>query len=393
MTDPWKAESLTIVYAQEPLPAKVRKSIFLAGPTPRDEATPSWRPDAIQQLRDLGYDGHVLVPEDRETWNNDYLNQVEWETSALNMADVIVFWVPRNMKNMPALTTNIEWGVWGASGKVVFGAPDTAESVRYMKWQCDKLKVPSFTTLRETLGHAVKTIGEGAPRAGGEAKVPLHVWNNETFSGWYKAQRRAHNRLEDARVLWTYFTGEKRDTLFAWAVQVDIFVAEENRNKKIEFVLGRQDIASVVLFYKSEEETYIIMVREFRSPARTSDGFIVELPGGGVEGSTLETALKELKEETGFALEEGRLSLVGKKQLAGTFSAHFCSVYAAELTKQEFHQFFDRVGEVNGEDMNGGDDEERAYLTINPLSDLIHGTSNDVDWATLGMITTAIGKK
>lgn len=342
----------------------------------------------MKLLRDLGYNGHVFIPEPRGAWSKDYQGQVEWETSALNMADVIVFWVPRDMDKMPALTTNIEWGLWVDSGKVVFGAPDKAESVRYMKWQCDQFKVPMFSDLKGTLDHATKVIGAGALRVGGEAKVPLSVWENDTFKGWYKAQKKAHNRLEDARVLWAYYTGEKRDTLFAWAVQVDVFVAEERRNKRIEFVLGRQDIASVVLYYQGEDDTHIIMVREFRSPARTSDGFIVELPGGGVDGSTFETALKELKEETGFALEAHRLKFIGRKQLSGTFSAHFCSVYTAELTKHEYNQFMSRMGEVNGED-----DEERSYLTINPLSALIQGTTSDVDWSTLGMITTAIGKK
>lgn len=37
---------MTVIHALQPL----RKSIFLAGPTPRSEDVPSWRPDALTRL-------------------------------------------------------------------------------------------------------------------------------------------------------------------------------------------------------------------------------------------------------------------------------------------------------------------------------------------------------
>lgn len=33
------------------------------------------------------------------------------------------------MKTMPALTTNVEFGAWADSGKVVFGYPENAEGI------------------------------------------------------------------------------------------------------------------------------------------------------------------------------------------------------------------------------------------------------------------------
>lgn len=50
---------MQVIHALQKLP----KSIFLAGPTPRDKNTPSWRPQALEILRDMGFGGPVYVPE------------------------------------------------------------------------------------------------------------------------------------------------------------------------------------------------------------------------------------------------------------------------------------------------------------------------------------------
>ena len=42
---------------------KGEKSIFLAGPTPREKDIISWRNEAIKILENLGFDGIVYVPE------------------------------------------------------------------------------------------------------------------------------------------------------------------------------------------------------------------------------------------------------------------------------------------------------------------------------------------
>lgn len=87
---------------------KNEKSIFLAGPTPRSLDVETWRKSAISILKNLGFDGVVYVPElehDNRTFNYD--NQVWWEREALHTANTIVFWIPRDMKTLPALTTNI----------------------------------------------------------------------------------------------------------------------------------------------------------------------------------------------------------------------------------------------------------------------------------------------
>lgn len=114
---------------------KGEKSIFLAGPTPRGKEIESWRNDACKYLEENGFDGIVYVPE-YSTWKPkaDYVDQAAWEREALTNASVIVFWIPRELPNMPAFTTNVEFGYWLHSGKVLYGRPDSASKIKYLDW-------------------------------------------------------------------------------------------------------------------------------------------------------------------------------------------------------------------------------------------------------------------
>ncbi|HXA63320.1 MAG TPA: nucleoside 2-deoxyribosyltransferase domain-containing protein, partial [Streptosporangiaceae bacterium] len=90
-------------------------AVFLAGPSPRDPAVPSWRPEARRLLRERwAGSGRLIVfdPEHRHGVFDDYTGQVEWEERCLHLADVVLFWVPRELSTMPAFTTNVEWGMW-----------------------------------------------------------------------------------------------------------------------------------------------------------------------------------------------------------------------------------------------------------------------------------------
>ena len=114
---------------------KNKKSIFIAGPTPRDGSVKSWRTTACEKLNELGFDGVVYVPE-YSTWKpkTDYVDQAMWEREALTSATVIMFWIPRCLYDMPAFTTNVEFGYWLHSGKVIYGRPDDASKIKYLDW-------------------------------------------------------------------------------------------------------------------------------------------------------------------------------------------------------------------------------------------------------------------
>lgn len=130
-----------------------KKSIFLAGPTPRGENVISWRTEACQLLENLGFDGVVYVPE-YSNWKpkTDYVDQATWERVALMKATVILFWVPRKLPDMAAFTTNVEFGYWLHSGKVIYGRPDDASKIKYLDWlyQTDYHQEP-YTDLESLL--------------------------------------------------------------------------------------------------------------------------------------------------------------------------------------------------------------------------------------------------
>lgn len=142
---------MNIIYAKEEISTAKKPVVFLAGPTPRSVNVKSWRPEAIKLFGELGFEGTLLIPEDRNGLILDYGNQVEWEEEGLIRADCIMFWIPRNIDTLPGFTTNIEWGTWHKSGKVILGAPQGAPKMRYIRYYANKLNIPNTYHLMNTI--------------------------------------------------------------------------------------------------------------------------------------------------------------------------------------------------------------------------------------------------
>lgn len=380
---------MQVVYAHEAPPEVVHASIFLAGPTPRDAAVASWRPDALRLLAERGFAGVVFVPEPRDgAWVRDYEGQIAWEEAHLHMADVVLFWLPRALGSMPGLTTNDEWGAHRHTGKVVFGAPPTAEKVKYQRYYAEQLGVPGSTELAGTVDAALAMIGEGAERRGGERCVPLHVWRTAAFRAWYAALVAAGHRLDGARLEWLCRSGPGRRWLFLWALRVDVHVAGEDRNKRSEVVIGRPDVAAVVMYRRGEgpEDARVVLVREFRSAVRNARGFVLELPSGSSFDESVApvgVAAAEVREETGLQVDAGRLRAVGSRQVAATLLGHHAQVFAVELTEDELAWLAEHAGV-----MRGAGHGERCWVEVRRVGELLAG--DEVDWSTLGMILAVL---
>ena len=147
---------LEVVYAHETW-EKTLSCIFLAGPSPRNDTHYNWRMEAIALLSKFHFEGAVFSPLPRDgNWLSDYDLQVTWELTYLNRADSIAFWIPRDMVNLPGFTTNVEFGMFLKSGKIVLGYPIDAPKMRYLHAIAVMEDVPIRTTLEETLACAIE---------------------------------------------------------------------------------------------------------------------------------------------------------------------------------------------------------------------------------------------
>jgi len=154
-----KESTVEIVYAHEDPQSPGASSIFLAGPSPRNADDYNWRPEALGILSILRFRGTVYVPLPRDgNWLADYEAQVDWELRFLHMSMVIAFWIPRELTTLPGFTTNVEFGMFVASGKIVLGYPAAAPKMRYLAHLARLYNVPVHNDLTVTLAQAlVKT--------------------------------------------------------------------------------------------------------------------------------------------------------------------------------------------------------------------------------------------
>lgn len=208
------------------------------------------------------------------------------------------------------------------------------------------------------------------------------------FKLWSDNVHNAGNKVLAFNTLWRFDVGNGFP--LAWAAHVEVEVASEGRVKANEFILSRPDIAHVVAIWVNAEDplgSKVILVKEFRSPGRTLDGFIRELPGGsGFKGeSPLESASNELYEETGLRFSPERFSLLGSKQVAGTFSTHKAHTYIVQLDASEIGKAINQFVDA---DVCGNEHEtERTYPYVTTVSEILR---NNVDWSNTGMVLQAL---
>lgn len=137
-----------------------KPSMFLAGPTPREKGVKSWRDEAINLLQEMNYDGTVYIPESKTRVPGvevlPFEETVEWEQVRLNSSSAIVFWIPREIKDMPAFTTNVEFGIYYNKGNAIYGRPRKAPKCKYLDYIYKRdVKEDPCVTLKDTLSKAI----------------------------------------------------------------------------------------------------------------------------------------------------------------------------------------------------------------------------------------------
>jgi hypothetical protein len=138
-------------------------SIFLAGPSPRhnlSQGESDWRIEAMHELNKQKFNGFVIAP-----WpyvvdlkDGDLEPTVKWEDNYLSKASVVLFWIPRDLKELPGFTTNIEFGEYMKSGKVVLAYPETAPKMRYLSVKAKWYNIPEAHTLKDGVSLALEML-------------------------------------------------------------------------------------------------------------------------------------------------------------------------------------------------------------------------------------------
>jgi 8-oxo-dGTP pyrophosphatase MutT (NUDIX family) len=385
---------MIVVYTGENPPETYASSIFLAGPSPRKPEDYNWREEAIQLLEEGGFNGVVFAPVYRNNeWSEsfNYDKQIKWETKWLNASDLIVFWVPRDLKELPGFTTNVEFGLWVKSGKVLLGSPLDAEKMSYLNWWAEEESVPNFDNLKGLLSAAIEKLEVGEMRTGGEREVPLHLWKKPEFQHWLQTHKSVGNRLDGAKLVWAFRIGKDKSKTIVWALHVDVWIAAEERSKTNEAVVFRPDVSAVVAYCRPPLntevdwtlDTEVLFVKEFRSPTASPGAMVFEVPSGSSpkEQAGSEVAISELREETGLEIQDpSRIRYHGVRQIAATLSAHRGHLFSVELTPEEMLS----MRWVAGTPFGNEEDSERTYVEVRTVRDVL--AFGHADWSNLGLI-------
>jgi 8-oxo-dGTP pyrophosphatase MutT (NUDIX family) len=382
------AREVIIVRAGQQPPESWDASLFIAGSAvaSRSSAAP-WQPEVIALLRERWEsDGRLVVFVPELDFASDYEAEelVDWYDRAFDVADVVMFWWPDDADPCFMCTS---LAAWNDSQRMVHGTPSSGPKSRYLLRYADAHAISAATTLAGMVSAVLDKIGSGARRVGGEREVPLPIWRTDSFQRWYSAQTSAGNTLLGARHVWTFSAGPHRSFLVYWALHVRVYVRAEDRVKSNEVVISRPD-ASVMALYQPAaniDDTIIVLVREFRSPASTPDGLVHELPGGsGAEGDdALERAVRETEEETGLAIDVQRIRARGSRQLAAAVSTHHAHLFTVEITGDELARLHATQSVPHGV---GG--TEQTWVEITTFGKLRE--NRFVDWATVGMVAEAV---
>jgi hypothetical protein len=157
-------DNVSVIMACENLP--IGPSVFLAGPTPQPASgVESWRPAAVRELaRQWPAEDPltILIPEPRDLRQTTTFEVgVGWTIAARAAATVLLYWIPRDMKTLLGMTTNVEFGMDVDTGRAVLGCPPDCPDPHQNLYLCLVARqhgVPVCTTLTDTVTTALHLL-------------------------------------------------------------------------------------------------------------------------------------------------------------------------------------------------------------------------------------------
>jgi len=203
----------------------------------------------------------------------------------------------------------------------------------------------------------------------------------------------AGNRLDKATVLYAHLKPDKSNKgkmyVFLWMLHVEIFVTKENRSKTNEMIISRDDTATVVMYRKRATlaESEVVLVKEFRCAVSNHEGYVYDLPSGGLDKNTpAQAAMEEVEEETGLSIKDPkRFHPQPIRQYFATLATHKSHLFSVELTEDELNHMKKEHGKPHGL----LEESERTYVEVIKVSELLNGSV--ADWSTVGMIMSVFG--
>ena len=142
--------------------------IFLAGPCPRGSTEQTqwqnqWHAAAVGLVKQYTSweDTTVCIPLPYET-DKAFEEGVAWEDTCMERADAILFWVPRDLEKLPGFTTNVEFGEYLKSGKIILAYPEGAPKMRYMAVKARWHDIPVSHDLEGAVREAVSLAASRA---------------------------------------------------------------------------------------------------------------------------------------------------------------------------------------------------------------------------------------
>mmetsp|Transcript_28768 Transcript_28768/g.36075 ORF Transcript_28768/g.36075 Transcript_28768/m.36075 type:complete len:453 (+) Transcript_28768:141-1499(+) len=340
----------------------------------------------------------------------------EWESLASQLADNMIFWFPHDASDSELARWALAFGQAISSGKVIYGreketvtqpseeqgefdlteSDKTLEKFGALDMQALREQVPILKSFEDCVNAFEEKTKNAELRKDGERYIPLHIWKHPALQNWYTNLKKTGNRLEKAKYAYDVRVGPGKKYLLYWTIYADIYVHDERRLIQDQVVLGRTDIKCVFPYFMprgkdvSPLDCEVVLIKEFRSPATTDDGFIYELPGGSSfkpDAPKLQAA-HELKEEAGIDVGDNmdRIVMHNPMQLASGTSVHQAHLFSINLTEAEIEECHRKAKDQVT--LGVEEDTEKTYVKVMKLGDILR--SNIIDWAVLGMMHSVL---